>query len=92
MEDGRPARRAADPMSEYCRWWDVGYRWFCVRLWFRERPDKIAWWLANKLPRQVALYAFVRVYAACSDAPVPEYARVYQAWEAAVVPREAPPQ
>jgi len=37
----------------------------------------IAW----KLPRRVALWTFIRVYAFDGEAPGPEYERVYKAWE-----------
>jgi hypothetical protein len=57
---------------------DLGYRWFCVCIWWRGLPDRIAWWLAWRLPRRVAL--FVRVYAALGECG-PDYARVYEAWE-----------
>ncbi len=61
---------------------ELGYRWYCVRLWFRERPEKIAWWLALKLPRQVALLAFVRVCSATGDGPDSiTYESAYRAWE-----------
>jgi hypothetical protein len=62
---------------------DLGYFWFCIRLWFRERPEKIAWWLAYKLPRKVALMAFVRVCAGTGENPDDiTYAKSYKAWEA----------
>ncbi len=60
----------------------LGYWWFCVRLWFRERPDKIAWWLAWRLPRKVALLAFVRVCGASGETPSNiTYDSAYRAWE-----------
>lgn len=37
----------------------------------------IAW----ALPRRIALWTFIRVYAADGEAPGPEYSRVYKAWE-----------
>ena len=41
-------------------------------------PMAIAW----ALPRRVAMFAFIRVYAADGQAPGPQYERVYRAWEA----------
>lgn len=58
----------------------LGYRWLCLELWFRERPEKIAWWITWRLPRRIALLAFVRVYAVlgtCGD----DYAQAYRRWE-----------
>jgi hypothetical protein len=61
---------------------DIGYWWFCVKLWFRERPEKIAWWFAWKLPRRIALMAFVRVCSATGDGPSDvTYESAYKAWE-----------
>lgn len=59
----------------------LGYRWFCVRLWCREWPEKVAWWLAWRLPRKVALLAFVRVYAVLGECG-PDYERAHKRWEA----------
>jgi len=41
-------------------------------------PMFIAW----SLPRRVALWTFIRVYAADGGNPGPDYERVYKAWEA----------
>lgn len=67
----------------------MSYWWFCVRLWFRERPEKLAWWVARHLPRRVALLAFVRVMGEASSISFPTahpdeltYSQVYKAWEA----------
>ena len=49
-------------------WW----HWVC-----QQTPMWIAW----KLPRKVALWAFIRVYAKDGSAPGPEYERAYKAWE-----------
>lgn len=38
-------------------------------------------WIAWALPRRIALWAFIRVYACDGQAPGPEYVRVYEAWE-----------
>lgn len=61
----------------------LGYRWFCVRLWFWELPNRLAWRLAWLLPRKVALLAFVRVCAATGEGPSDvTYESAYKAWEA----------
>jgi hypothetical protein len=39
-------------------------------------------WVAWRLPRRIALWAFIRVYALDGQAPGPEYTRIYNAWEA----------
>jgi hypothetical protein len=39
-------------------------------------------WIAWLLPRQIALWTFIRVYAADGQSPGPDYERVYKAWEA----------
>ncbi len=57
------------------RGWGVRAWWY----WFTQEglPMAIAW----RLPHRVALWAFIRVYAADGSAPGPDYARVYDAWE-----------
>lgn len=52
-------------------WWRLTRRW---------RRDEIAWWIAFWMPRSIALFCFVRVYASTGDCG-PEYARIYDAWE-----------
>ena len=42
----------------------IGYRWFLFRHWKAGLPNRIAFWLAWKLPRRVALWVFIRVYTA----------------------------
>ena len=69
-------------MADGFAWWHPGYRWFCLRVWWRGLPDRVTWWLAWKLPRKVALYAFVRVYGAWGECG-PDYDHVYRAWESA---------
>lgn len=60
----------------------MGDRWYCVKLWFRELPEKVAWKAAWLLPRKVALLAFVRVCSASGDAPGNiTYESAYRAWE-----------
>lgn len=43
---------------------EIGYRWWRMRCWVAHQPDRFAWWLAWRVPRRVALYAFVRVFGA----------------------------
>ena len=60
----------------------LGYRWFCVRLWWRGARDGAASHLAWWLPRKVALFAFVRVAAASGDDPSDiTFESAYKAWE-----------
>jgi len=60
------------------RLWLVRYY---IRHWVLSRPDKLAWWLAWKLPRRVALFAFVRVCGATGNSPSQiTYASAYDAW------------
>lgn len=60
---------------------ELRYRWYCVRLWIRERPERMAWWLAFHLPRRVALFAFVRVSAAGGRSPDDcTYEHCYDDW------------
>lgn len=54
--------------------WGIWWRWY----WGERLAFRLAWWL----PRRVALWAFIRVYAADGLAPGPEYDRVCRAWEA----------
>ena len=59
------------------RLWTNGWGLRAWWYWVKEAlPRQFAWWL----PRQVALWAFIRVYAATGDAPGPEYSRAYDAW------------
>ena len=60
---------------------DLGYRWFCFRVWRRETAEKLRWKVAWLLPRKIALLAFVRVMACTGDSPGPEYSNAYKAWE-----------
>lgn len=56
--------------------WGPRAWWF----WFRNEgfPVFIAW----SLPRRIALWTFIRVYAAAGgESPGPEYERVCKAWE-----------
>lgn len=54
-------------------WW-----WRVSRHWRRDAIERrVAWWI----PRNVALWCFIRVYAAGVDSPGPEYRDIYDAWE-----------
>ena len=48
-----------------------------VRWWFSET---LPWWIAWRLPRKVALLAFVRVYGVLGECG-PDYKAAYDAWE-----------
>ncbi len=60
----------------WTRGWGVRAWWY----WFRNEGFPI--WFARALPRRLALWVFIRVYACDGEAPGPEYSRVYKAWEA----------
>lgn len=62
---------------------ELDYRWWLIKLWFRGLPEKLArkaaWWL----PREVALWAFIRVCSATGDGPSDiTYESAYKGWEA----------
>ena len=60
------------------RLWTRGWYLSGWLAWVKEAtPRQLAW----MLPRRVALWAFIRVYAADGEAPGPEYSRCYDAWE-----------
>lgn len=61
-------------------WWHC---YFWPRLRFNETRDKFYRWLAWKLPRQLAMWAYVRVYtyATPNIGPSEEYAIVATCWE-----------
>jgi len=48
-----------------------------VRFWLTDRLPR---WIAMRLPRKVALFAFIRVYAVLGTCG-PEYDAAYKAWE-----------
>jgi hypothetical protein len=61
------------------------------RLWTRGWGPRAWWhwfstegfpiWVAWKIPKRIALWVFIRVYAhGCPDAPGEEFKRVYDAW------------
>lgn len=78
------ATSGASP-DERLNWFQLTfiYHWWMTVWWFRRLPNKFIWWVAWKLPRKVALYAFVRVYGVIGDiGPGNDYARAYKLWEA----------
>lgn len=48
----------------------------------RRLKYKLSWWIAQRLPKQVALYAFVRVHALSGEGPSydGEYSQAYKRW------------
>lgn len=54
-------------------WW-----WYVSR---RLNMEALLWKIAWLLPRSIALLAFVRVSASTGEAPGPEYATAYKAFE-----------
>lgn len=58
----------------WTRGWGLKSWW----LWFRIEGFPL--WIAWHLPKRVALWAFIRVYAHSTDSPGSEYQRVYDAW------------
>ena len=70
-------------MGERFSWYDLRYRWFCVRYWLQQLPDRLAWKIAYWLPREVALKAFIRVYSTL-DSPGSDYVAAYANWEAGI--------
>lgn len=61
------------------RLWTKG--WGPRAWWYWFSREGFPMWLAWALPRRIALWAFIRVYAADGHSPGPEYVRVYDAWE-----------
>ena len=61
--------------------WRLWTRGWGVRAWWwwvcEATPRQLAFWL----PRKVALWAFIRVYAYSEISPSEEYTQVYDAWE-----------
>ena len=55
-----------------CWWWNVS-RKMTAEAW--------RWRVAYWVPRKVALFVFIRVYACTGEAPGDEYRAIYDAWE-----------
>lgn len=66
------------------RWW-LGYRWWVLTV---MTPARVRWYfsetvprlVAMRLPKRVAYWAFIRVYAVLGDCG-PEFQRVCNEWE-----------
>lgn len=58
--------------------------------WFWFSTEGLPMWIAWKLPKRIALWAFIRVYAKDGQSPGPEYERVYNAWEQPPKPSQEP--
>lgn len=58
--------------------------WIRREWWWRVsrhcRRDDVERRIAMRLPRNIALWCFIRVYAAGVDSPGPDYAQIYDAW------------
>ena len=61
--------------------WRLWTRGWGPRGWYFWMIEAIPRQLAWMLPRKIAWWALIRVYAQTGDAPGPEYGRVYEAWE-----------
>jgi len=61
------------------RIWTPG--WGPRAWWFWFSTEGFPMWIAWKLPKRIALWTFIRVYAADGQGPGPEYKRVYDFWE-----------
>lgn len=63
--------------------WRLWTRGWGVRAWwFWWRTEGFPIWVAWRLPRRVALWAFIRVYANSHQSPGPEYALAHDVWMA----------
>ena len=58
----------------WTRGWGPRAWWY----WFSEYGFPM--WVAWKVPRKIALWTFIRVYALDGQGPGEEYRRVYDAW------------
>lgn len=58
----------------WTRGWGPRVWWY----WFRHQGFPL--WVARRLPKRIALWTFIRVYAHGVDSPGPEYAQAYDAW------------
>lgn len=60
--------------------WRLWTRGWGPRSWWYWMGEATPRWIAFHLPRQVMLWAFIRVYANGVDAPGEEYRIAYDAW------------
>lgn len=61
------------------RIWTPG--WGPYSYWWWLKTEGFPMWVAWHLPHRIALWAFIRVYAADGSAPGPDYQRIYNHWE-----------
>lgn len=66
--------------------WASDMKWLAFRCWVLRCTvwywwtERLPWFIALRLPRKVALLAFVRVYGVLGECG-PDYDRVYTEWE-----------
>ena len=60
--------------------WRLWTRGWYLSGWWYWVCDSWPMWVAWRLPKRVALWAFIRVYAKDGKSPGEEYTRVYNAW------------
>ncbi len=59
------------------RLWTKGWYFSGWWYWFKEQvPMQLAWWL----PKKVAYWAFIRVYAKSGNGPGPEFKQICDEW------------
>lgn len=46
---------------------EIRYRWWLFRVWVRSIPEKLAWFVAWRLPRSVAYLCAIRLWAHASQ-------------------------
>lgn len=61
------------------RLWTRG--WGPKDWWYWFRRDGFPMWVAFRLPKRIALWTFIRVYAKDCESPGPEFKRAHDAWE-----------
>lgn len=60
--------------------WRLWTRGWYLSGWWEWVKQSMPMWIAFRLPKNVAYWAFVRVYANSGIAPGPEYKQVFEAW------------
>jgi len=58
-----------------------GYYWWRIRCHVAYFPERVAWWLTERMPPKIALYCFIRVYGILGECG-PEFDYICKAWEA----------
>lgn len=62
--------------------WRLWARGFGPRYWWHWfHTEAFPMWIAWKLPRRIAMWTFIRVYAADGQSPGEEYTRVCNFWD-----------